>query len=166
MRGVRWLVPLAIACLAVAGCVPNELDQPTSGDGWRLIGWTRGGEPAPPTVGGEVVELLGQLDLLRMSRPVVPTDPSTELDVVVTHVVSGSCPHVRFDGFSVDADAAIVVAHITDREDLFSPFGSSCTADANPVMFWLAVELDGLPDSFVLSTDEAPGVTTPVDLGR
>ena len=155
----------ALFAVVLVGCVPDELEQPTSGDGWRLIGWTRGGGVGPPAVGPDVQQFLAELGLERMAAAVAPTDPETEVEIVVTHAVSGSCPQVRFDGFSVNEAEAIVEARITDREDLFS-LGSSCTSDANPVIYWLAVERALLPDgAFSLRTDEAPDVTIDVDLG-
>ncbi|MEO7295683.1 MAG: hypothetical protein ABIZ57_06040, partial [Candidatus Limnocylindria bacterium] len=127
----------ALLVVTLVGCVPDELDQPTSGDGWRLIGWTRGGEVGPPAVGPDAQQFLAELGLERMAAAVAPTNPETEVEIVVTHAVS--CPQVRFDGFSVDEAAGMVEARITDREDLFS-LGGSCTSDANPVLYWLAVE--------------------------
>lgn len=163
LRG-RLVFGLVLATLVTA-CAPEQLEQPQSGDGWRLIGWTRGGEQRPPAVGDEAIDVLRDLGLERMSAAVPAADPATEVDVVVTHAVSGSCPQVRFDGFDFDAADRRVEARITDREDLIS-FGGSCSADANPVVFWLAVERSRLPGvPFELATDEAPDVPTDVDLG-
>ena len=80
-----------------------------------------------------------------------------------THTVSGSCPQVRFDGLSVERDSGMVEAQLSDISDLL--FAGDCTADANPVVYWLAVERDFLPDGpFTLRTDKAPAVETAVDL--
>ncbi|MEO6578767.1 MAG: hypothetical protein ABIO99_07720 [Candidatus Limnocylindria bacterium] len=116
-------------------------------------------------MGEQAIELLGELGLRRMGAAVPGADPDREVDVVVTHAVSGSCPQVRFDGFDFAAADAQVEARITDRDDLFS-LGGSCSADANPVVFWLAVERSRLPEGpFQLHTDEAPNLRTAVDLG-
>lgn len=116
-------------------------------------------------MGENALQLLADLNLRRMSGPVEPTNAETEIDAVVTHVVSGSCPQVRFDGFVVNRGSGVVEAQLTDREDLFS-LGGTCTADANPVVYWIAVERSMLPDGpFVLRTDQAPDVETAVDLG-
>jgi hypothetical protein len=161
---LRAVVALVVASALGAGCTPDQLAQPDSGDGWRLLGWTRGGEPRPPAVGEAAIDLLGELDLRRMDRAVPGADPLTEVDVVVTHAVSGSCPQVRFDGFEVDEDASRVEAGFTDIGDLL--FFGGCTADANPAVYWLAVERASLPaGEFVLATDKAPDVETTVDLG-
>lgn len=163
MTRERWF---AIGLLLVlVACVPDELDQPTSGDGWRLIGWARGGETGPPAVGEDAQQFLAALGLERMSAAVEPTNRETEVDVVVTHAVSGSCSQVRFDGFSAREEERIMEAQITDREDLFGLFADACSADANPVVYWLAVERSVMPDGpFELRTDEAPSVITDVDL--
>jgi hypothetical protein len=167
MRGAPALAfTLTLVGVGLVACVPDQLEQPQSGDGWRLIGWTRGGEQRPPAAGDAALELLADLGLRRMDAPVEPTDAHSEIDVVVTHGVSGSCPQVRLDGLRVDAEAGTVVAQITDRDELFSPFGTGCTADANPVVYWLAVRRDFLPPSFSLSTDEAPDVAIQVELGQ
>lgn len=164
MRGGRLVFGLVLATLVTA-CAPEQLEQPQSGDGWRLIGWTRGGEQRAPAVGEDAIELLGDLGLRRMGAAVPGADPATEVDVVVTHAVSGSCPQVRFDGFDFDAANGRVEARITDREDLLSLEGS-CSADAKPVVFWLAVDRSRLPGGpFEMATDEAPDVRTDVDLG-
>ncbi|MEO6578306.1 MAG: hypothetical protein ABIO99_05340 [Candidatus Limnocylindria bacterium] len=116
-------------------------------------------------MGDEAIDVLRDLGLERMSAAVPAADPATEVDVVATHAVSDSCPQVRFDGFDFGAAGRRVEARITDREDLFS-LGGSCSADANPVVFWLAVERSRLPGvPFELATDEAPDVPTDVDLG-
>lgn len=160
-------VPILALVLVMAVCVPDQLDQPQSGDGWRLMGWTRGGEARTPAAGEDAVALLGELGLLRMSGANDPADPGTEVDLVVTHAVSGSCPQVRFDGFDFDVADGGVEARITDREDLFSLAPIACSADANPVVYWVAVRRDRLPDgAFELRTDEAPDVRSLVDLGE
>ncbi len=163
MRTGWGLLLVGAIFIVVTACAPDALDQPQSGDGWRLIGWTRGGDLSPPAAGDEALELLSALGLRRMGGAVTPTAGS-EVDVVVTHAVSGSCPRVRFDGFTFGDDA--VVANITDHDDLVTLEAAECTADANPVVFWLAVQRSRLPEEpFELLTDEAPGVRIPVDLG-
>jgi hypothetical protein len=94
-----------------------------------------------------------------------PLDPISEIEVVVTHAVSGSCPQVRFDGLAVDHGAGVVEAQLTDVHDLL--FVGGCSADANPVVFWLAVERAYLPaDGFTLRSEKAPDVTTVVPPGE
>ena len=52
---------------------------------------------------------------------------------------------------------------MTDAADSFSLGG--CTDDANPVVWWLAVERDALPGRpFTLRTEKAPELATRVEL--
>ena len=158
---VTWLATALVILLA--GCTPAELEQPTSGDGWRLLGASRGGEPMAPQIGDAANQAIADMGLLRMDGTTAPLDPDSEIALVLTHVVSGSCPQVRFDGLRVDEASRVVEGRFTDIADLF--YVGSCTADANPVVYWIAVERDLLPAGRVtITTNKAPAVQTLVDL--
>ena len=163
-RVARQLLTAITLGLAVAGCAAGELEQPNEGEGWRLIGWVRGGAQVAPQIGADAVAALGELDLLRIGGAGDPVDMSTEVDMVVSHTVSGSCPQVRFDGLTVDTERELVEANLTDIGDLL--YLGACSADANPVVYWLAVRRDILPEgAFTLRTEKAPDISTVVDLG-
>ena len=155
------LAALAIlAAATLAGCRSEGLEQPTSGDGWRLIGWARGGAPIAPLLGAEAEAALSEMGLIRIAGT-MPPPARDEISLLVTHAVSSSCPQVRFDGLRVHGD--VVEALLTDAADSFNLGG--CTDDANPVVWWIAVERDALPDgTFTLRTEKAPEVTTVVDV--
>jgi hypothetical protein len=156
---VAWV--LALVTVLLAGCTPAELEQPRSGDGWRLLGWVRGGEVAAPALGKEADAEIRAMGLARIGGTTDPIDPATEVALLVTHAVSSSCPQVRFDGLSIDRDDRIVEARITDVSDLL--FVGGCTADANPVVYWVAVQRSVLPEGpFTLRTNKAPDVSVEV----
>jgi hypothetical protein len=159
---MRLAAIAAIACLLLGGCTPDELAQPEQGDGWRLVSWTREGAPIAPQV-GDVQLAFDELGIGWDHVVGPPADPESEVDVVVMHVVSGSCPQVRFDGFSIDRERALMEARFTDVGDLF--YLGACSSDANPVAYWLAVERDRLPESpFTLRSEDAPDVASEIDL--
>ncbi len=158
---VRLACAVAVAVL-VTGCAPGELEQPRSGDGWRLLGWVRGGESVAPAMGDDADAELGRMGLARMGGLTEPLDPATEVALLVTHAVSSSCPQVRFDGLSIQHDDRIVEARLTDVSDLL--FAGGCTADANPVVYLVAVERSVLPQGpFTLRTNKAPDLSVEVN---
>lgn len=147
--------------LVITGCAPGELEQPTSGDGWRMLGWVRGGEAVAPAIGDDANAEIRRMGLARIGGTTEPLDPATEVALLVAHAVSSSCPQVRFDGLSIDRDNRIVEARFTDVSDLL--FVGGCTADANPVVYWVAVQRSVLPEApFTLRTNKAPDVSVEV----
>jgi hypothetical protein len=151
-------VALLIAATLMA-CRAEGLEQPIGGDGWRLIGWARGGTPTAPLIGADAEAALSEMGMIRIAGT-TPPPGHDEVSVLFTHAVSSSCPQVRLDGLRIDE--GVVEALLTDAADSFHLGG--CTDDANPVVWWLALERDALPPgTFTLRTEKAPDVTTTVD---
>jgi hypothetical protein len=154
----------AVALLMAAtlvGCRAEALAQPIGGDGWRLIGWARGGTPTAPRIGADAEAALSEMGLIRIAGT-TPPPGRDEVSLLFTHAVSSSCPRVRLDGLRIEGD--VVEALLTDASDSFNLGG--CTDDANPVVWWLAVERHVLPDgTFTLRTEKSPELTTTVDAG-
>jgi hypothetical protein len=143
----------------LVACGAQGLEQPAAGDGWRLIGWTRGGARIAPLLGVDAEVALSDMRLIRIAGT-TPPPARDEVSVLFTHAVSSSCPQVRLDGLRIDGD--VVEALITDAADTFTL--GRCSDDANPVVWWLAVERDALPDgTFTLRTEKAPDLATTVE---
>ncbi len=145
-------IGLALAILVVAGAawlqitgtslwVPPAVHQASSGDGWRLLGSGSWGTPYS-------VEFIDDERALAIDERLYglndlgPVDWDREAVVLLTTTVSGSCPWVRFDGLGRDGD--LVYGRIADQQQLvIGPH--SCTADANPHSFLVAVRRSWLP---------------------
>ncbi|CAN5753686.1 hypothetical protein BH20CHL5_BH20CHL5_13890 [soil metagenome] len=124
----------------VAHDMVAEPEQPLEGDGWRLLAeLPRGGIYS---VAAFTDEESFRREWRRLEAGAVPpVDFGEEIVIRFSPAMSGSCRHVHFAGLVVTGDR--VHGDITFPV----PPDMSCTADANPYAFVVAVERSVLPDS-------------------
>lgn len=157
--------PLCVDAVDRTAFVP-EGDQPTEGEGWRLLGHAQGAGEAYRTAVATTDEQLAALWAESGLGGAAPdVDWQTEIVVWFGAVYGSSCP-VRLDG--------IVVEGATLHGQIVIPGSgpdSACTDDANPHSFVVAVERTLLPAGpFVVQLDAddpppgAPEERTVVDV--
>lgn len=138
---------------------------PPEGDGWRLLGESAAGV-APFTV--DVATTADDLASLwadaGLDAPFPDVDFEREVVVRYTHAVSGSCPDIELAGVDFDATERILYSvPIDPSSPLFD--GRTCTTDANPHSFVVAVDRDRLPSGDVLVRLQRGFIACP-DCGR
>lgn len=157
--------PLCVDALDASALVP-EGDQPSEGDGWRLLGHEQGAGEAyrtgVATTDGQLTALWAESGLEGDAPDV---DWQTEIVVWFGAVYGSSCP-VRLDG--------VLTQGPTLHGDIVVPGSgpfSACTEDANPHAFVVAIERAALPGGpFVVQLDAddpppgAPQERTVVDV--
>lgn len=146
-------------CVHVPTDLPTAGPQPDGGDGWRLLAATKGAGEIYQT--GIATGPSSWADLWSSTMgdaPAPEVDFETEVAIWFGDAHSGSCDHVRLDDVVVNGD----VVHI-DRVVLDGPI---CTADANPLAWFVAVDRDLLPDApFTIQLEEeiqTPGLADQV----
>jgi len=142
--GVRegWVAAADQAGTAWLAAVPGE------GDGWRLLGESTSGEPYSVDVATGSDEFPALWADAGISEDLPSVDFETEVVVRYTHAVSGTCPDINLEGIGVDSAEDIVYSVVTlPSSPLFE--GRSCTTDARPHAFVVAVDRDLLPDGEV-----------------
>jgi hypothetical protein len=145
--------PLCVDVVDPSAFVP-EGDQPSEGDGWRLLGHAEGaGEPYRTGVATTDEQLTTLWSESGLDGDAPAVDWQAEVVVWFGAVYGSGCP-VRLDGVVVDdgtLHGQIVVPG--------SGPATACNADANPHAFVVAVERDRLPSGpFVvqLGPDDPP----------
>ena len=145
--------PLCVDAVDPSAFVP-EGDQPTEGEGWRLLGHAEGaGEAYRTAVATTDEQLAAVWQESGLGGDAPDVDWQAEIVVWFGAVYGSSCP-VRLDGVVVDGT--------TLHGEIVIPGsgpGTACTADANPHSFVVAVERDLLPAGpFVvqLGADDPP----------
>lgn len=137
------LQPLADEPICVSGQPESEMvpdgDQPTQGQGWRLLGEDLTGEPYRTGVAttDDQYDALWADAGLAADRPGV--DFETEIVVWFGAVYGTGCP-VRLDGIAVQDDGPYLHAEI-----VLPGNPGACNDDANPHAFVLAVQREMLP---------------------
>ncbi len=157
--------------LCVSGADPADVipdgPQPQSGDGWRLLADEPGAGVAYDTGfatdTGAYKALWNEIGLAGEPPDV---DFGTEVALWFGPAVSGSCSDIRMVDVVIDADNALVYPRIV------LPGGHrSCTSDANPHAYVVAVQRELLPERFTVTVDAerqlacCPAASTDVDLG-
>ena len=163
-RGRRAVLLFAVVAAAgVAACslvqgpgtsfVGPDINQPDNGEGWRLLGATQRGLPFSVRVSNSVDVFAAEWQALRFSPPRPEVDFASETVVTFGQAVSGSCPWVRLDG--VTFQPSLVHGNFSTFFELVSPPAPTCTADARPYSFVVALERARLPWSrFTLRLDQ------------
>ncbi len=152
------------ACGTAGGTDPAGTEQPTAGEGWRLLGEGLTGEPYRTGV----ATTDDQLDALWRSAGLdgEPAEVDWEGEVAVWFgaVYGTGCP-VRLDG-------VVVVEDLLHAELTLPGAPAACPDDANPHAFVVAVAREVLPDGpfhiQLEARDPYPGVPeerTVVDVG-
>lgn len=142
--------PDDVELLCVTGADPADVipdgPQPTEGDGWRLLADEPGaGMPYDTGFAGDADELAALWDEIGLGGEPPAVDFEREVVVWFGPAVSGSCSDIRLDDVVVDAEAAHVYPVIV------LPGGNrTCTSDANPHAYVVAVERDRLPAQFAV----------------
>lgn len=134
--------------------------QPTGGDGWRLLADEPGlGRPWATGYADSEAQLGVLLDDVGLDVEPPVVDFSTEAVIWFGPAVSGSCPDIRLDDVIFDLEERMV------RPLIVLPGGwRTCTGDANPHAYLVAVLRDRLPDTpftvelLVDACENAPGV--------
>lgn len=140
-EAVAALAPFAGRPLCVDGIpaeeAPEDQDQPTSGEGWRLLGEGETGEAYRSGVATTDAQLAQLWEAAGLDGEPASVEWDDEVAVWFGAVYGSGCP-VRMDGVVVDGDllhADLVVPN--------SVYG--CNADANPHAFVVAVDRGLLP---------------------
>ncbi len=136
--------------ICVEGMDPADVipagPQAEGGDGWRLLADEPGvGTPYRTGVAqdDDGYDALWAEIGIASERP--PVDFTTEVVVWFGPAVSGSCSDIRLDDVVVDTEAGLVYPTIV------LPGGDrTCTSDANPHAYVVALARDGLPPEFTL----------------
>jgi len=147
------LAPFAGTTLCVDGLDPAEAvldgDQPTEGDGWRLLGDDLTGETyrtGIATTAGQYGELWDQAGLSG-EQPAV--DFETEVVIWFGAVYGSSCP-IRMDDVVFNQRQ-----HVVHGEFVLPGNPTGCEGDANAQAYVVAVERDRLPQApFALQLNE------------
>lgn len=133
--------------------LPVPGPQPESGDGWRLL-FDRAGVGAFYGTGiASDAESLAQLwELVGIEDPLPVVDFQKEVVIWFGAVYGISCPNIRLDDVAVDGPLVHAVIVLPDPP-------VSCTDDANPHAYVVAVERSKLPVGpfwIQLSAEAAP----------
>ncbi len=123
-------------------------ERPTTGAGWRLLTDEAAGRPYEVSVALSATSLARMWEYYGFAAPLPEVDLAHEVVVVLGQAVSGSCPDIRLDDFVVAGDVVFGEFSYPTAE------GTTCTADANPHSYVLAVERAALPTSFTLQLTE------------
>ena len=142
-RVATALAPLAgePICLSDTGVPEPEGPQPQTGDGWRLLGDELVGEPYRTGIAttDEQYRRLWRQVGMTAQRPAV--DFANEVVVWFGAVYGSTCP-IRLDDVAVVADHEPALVHAVT----VVPGGTgSCTDDANPHAYVVAIDRDRLP---------------------
>ena len=155
--------------ICVSGPAPSEIvpegPQPQSGAGWRLLVDRPGGEVYVTSAAAEETEYRALWERLGLGGDPAPVDFEREIVLHFAPAVSGSCSNIRLDELVVEGGL------VYPRIVLPGP-QLTCTADANPYTYLLAVERSALPrspfrvqlDADVICQGCEPGEVTEVRL--
>lgn len=146
---VHLLVGL-VALLAVGGCTdqPDTEIAESSGPGWRLLGYERDAATsffAAIVTSDSTLETAWAQGSFSIAQPALDFD--TEVGLILTPGVSGSCPDIVFEDLVIEPDDVFAVFD-------YPSAGQVCTADYNPVSFVFAVERAALSEQFTLAVSE------------
>ncbi|WP_250445817.1 hypothetical protein [Actinotalea sp. C106] len=129
--------PVCADVVPAEDVVPDG-EQPTEGEGWRLLGHEEGvGEPYRTEVATTEEQLVALWGESGLTPPAPPVEWEREVVVWFGAVWGSGCP-VRLDG--------IVTSGSTLHGEIVTPGApGACNADANPHSFVVAVERSALP---------------------
>ena len=122
--------------------VPAAGPQPQAGDGWRLLGDAKVGEPYRTGIAADRASFEALWEQARMPGQPPKVDFQQQVAIWFGAVYGSSCPAIRLDDVVVDADAALVHALIVQTEPVVF-----CTADARGHAYVVALDRDRLPAS-------------------
>lgn len=143
---------------------PWLASPPPEGDGWRLLGRAPAGEPYSVDVATVSEEFPALWSDAGIEEPLPSVDFAREVVVRYTHAVSGTCPEIELEGVGFDAEARIVYSVVVlPSSPLFE--GQTCTSDARPHSFVVALDRDRLPSGEVNFRLERGFIACP-DCGR
>lgn len=126
------------ACGTTGGTDPAGTEQPTAGEGWRLLGEGLTGEPYRTGVATTDDQLDALWGTAGLDGPPAEVDWEREVAVWFGAVYGTGCP-VRLDGVVVDEDLVHADLTLPGEPD-------ACPDDANPHAFVVAVARERLPD--------------------
>ena len=168
MIGVGVLTPERVALVqsAFAGqpvciegmdpaAVPAPGPQQPAGDGWRLLATEPTGMPYRTGIAWDPASLEALWAISGVAAPIPAVDFQTEVVIWFGAVYGSSCPDLRLDDVVVDGGRRIVHAEV-----VLANTPMSCTADANPRAYLVAVQRSKLPGptfAIQLSAEGPPG---------
>ena len=120
--------------------VPSFGPQPLAGDGWRLLGEAKGGEPYRTGIAADRPSFRALWQQARMPGRPPRVDFDREVAIWFGAVYGSSCPAIQLEDVVVDPDAALVHAQIVQTEPVVA-----CTDDANGHAYLVALDRDRLP---------------------
>jgi hypothetical protein len=138
-----------------AADVPAPGPQQPAGDGWRLLATEPTGIPYRTGIAWDPASLEDLWATSGVAAPIPAVDFQAEVVIWFGAVYGSSCPDLRLDDVVVDGGRRILHAEIVL---LGSPM--SCTADAAPRAYLLAVQRSKLPGptfAIQLSAEGPPG---------
>ena len=120
-------------------------DKPWSntagGPGWRFLGSFRTDLPYTVGVATNPSELASELDRYGIAAGLPEWDPATEIIAIFSEGIGSSCPEVRIDAMTFDAENGLVFPTLSDP---LSP--RACTADlVGGQTFLVALARSSLP---------------------
>jgi hypothetical protein len=135
--------------------VPSPGPQPQAGDGWRLLADEKTGHAYRTGFASDRADLETLWREAGISAPLPEVDFESEVVIWFGAVYGSSCPNLRMDDVVI-ADGTVYPVIVDVDASM------SCTADANPHAYVVAVERSVLPaDGFVIRLQAdapAPGV--------
>lgn len=136
--------------LCVTGADPADVipagPQPEGGDGWRLLADEPGvGDVYRTAVATDQASYDALWSEIGLAGEPPPVDLDAEVVVWFAPAVSGSCREIRLDDVVVDDEAGLVYPAIV------LPGGNrTCTSDANPHAYVVALDREALPGEFTV----------------
>jgi hypothetical protein len=168
MIGVGVLTPERVAQVEAAfanqavcvegldpAAAPAPGPQQPAGDGWRLLATDATGIPYRTGIAWDPASLEDLWAMSGVAAPIPAVDFQTEVVIWFGAVYGSSCPDLRLDDVVVDGGRRIVHAEI-----ILVGTPMSCTADANPRAYLVAVQRSKLPGptfAIQLSAEGPPG---------
>jgi hypothetical protein len=135
--------------------VPPPGPQQPAGDGWRLLATEPTGQPYRTGIAWDAASLADLWAETGVTADVPVVDFQTEVVLWFGAVYGSSCPDLRLDDVVIDGRRRLIHAEIV----LVDP-PQSCTADANPRAYLVAVLRSRLPGptfAIQLNAEGPPG---------